>query len=320
MGYKVILGVDEAGYGPNLGPLTMAATIWRVPVAMGEAEVLECFSSTFKPRPWRANCQHLPLGDSKQLYSPSTGLQSLEVGLLALLQLTGCRPRNLAELIERVASLPLDNSLPPWYRGLDNLPTPQSPVEAGELDRLSALANGALAKSQITLLGMRAVIVPARSFNAQLGTLHSKGFLLSQNTLQLVAENLQYDEPAEIYCDRQGGRKNYLPLLADALPEEWFQETAISNARCSYRNSRQPQRNIHFSVRGDTFPPTALASMLAKYLRERFMHAFNQFWQSHLPQLKPTAGYPLDAKRFRAAIESTAARLQLPVSDWWREK
>ena len=25
-----MIGIDEAGYGPNLGPLAVAATVWRV--------------------------------------------------------------------------------------------------------------------------------------------------------------------------------------------------------------------------------------------------------------------------------------------------
>ncbi|MCA9134862.1 MAG: hypothetical protein KDA45_16955, partial [Planctomycetales bacterium] len=75
-----------------------------------------------------------------------------------------------------------------------------------------------------------------------------------------------------------------------------------------------------FSVGGDRFPPTALASMLAKYLRERLMESWNAFWQLHLPGIKPTAGYPLDARRFRREIEPLARELQLPLELWWRCK
>ena len=42
----------------------------------------------------------------------------------------------------------------------------------------------------------------------------------------------------------------------------------------------------------------ALASMLCKYLREVCMRQFNRFWATHVPGIKPTAGYPGDAKRF----------------------
>ncbi|MEZ6080363.1 MAG: hypothetical protein R3C56_33235 [Pirellulaceae bacterium] len=94
----------------------------------------------------------------------------------------------------------------------------------------------------------------------------------------------------------------------------------VSPARSSYQSCGARPLTIHFSVGGDSFPPTALASMLAKYLRERLMHPLNAFWQGQLPQLKPTAGYPVDAQRFRAAIEPVAERLKLSIDQWWRCK
>ncbi len=60
--------------------------------------------------------------------------------------------------------------------------------------------------------------------------------------------------------------------------------------------------------------------LLVQYLRERLMQPLNAFWQGHLPQLKSTAGYPVDAHRFRAAIEPVAKRLDFPVDQWWRCK
>jgi hypothetical protein len=48
------------------------------------------------------------------------------------------------------------------------------------------------------------------------------------------------------------------------------------------------------------------------------MESFNQFWQQHLPNLKPTAGYPVDAVRFRDQIQQEAIRQSLPTQCWWR--
>lgn len=46
--------------------------------------------------------------------------------------------------------------------------------------------------------------------------------------------------------------------------------------------------------------PVALASMIAKYVRELAMHRFNRYWSKRMPELKPTAGYTLDARRWLA--------------------
>ena len=41
--------------------------------------------------------------------------------------------------------------------------------------------------------------------------------------------------------------------------------------------------------------------MLCKYLREAFMHRFNNWWGPQLPGLKPTAGYYTDGMRWLGA-------------------
>ena len=66
--------------------------------------------------------------------------------------------------------------------------------------------------------------------------------------------------------------------------------------------------------------PVALASMLAKYLREVFMRQFNRFWVRQVPDLKPTAGYPGDAARFFARIRPLLTGLGMPEEHVWRRK
>lgn len=56
-----------------------------------------------------------------------------------------------------------------------------------------------------------------------------------------------------------------------------------------------------------------MASMLSKYLRESLMRRFNSFWQAHLPDLQPTAGYYTDGLRFLNDIQSK--RVELGVHD-----
>jgi hypothetical protein len=60
--------------------------------------------------------------------------------------------------------------------------------------------------------------------------------------------------------------------------------------------------------------------MVAKYLRELSMHAFNAYWQSHVPHLKPTAGYPGDAKRFKLDIAVKQRELAISDDILWRER
>ncbi len=333
---RLFIGVDEAGYGPNLGPLLICASAWLTPDNMTESELTRCFSEKFKAQPWREACQHVPLGDSKKLFLAGGGLESLEFGLLALLsQCVSPLPQSLQALLASTTAENRSNQSLPWYEldAMSDVPVPRQTASVAnrnepsvEVQRLASMARESLATSEIELLDLQAVVVTEPFFNEQVAKFGSKGQLLSLTTLDLVARLLAKSPnlPAEVFCDRQGGRKNYLPVLLDALPDFWFTEVLSSNARCSYRRSLLGEAaatcDIHFSVGGDSFPPTALASMLAKYLRERLMEQFNCFWQQHLPGLRSTAGYPVDAKRFRTAIEATAARLALPPELWWRCK
>ena len=50
------------------------------------------------------------------------------------------------------------------------------------------------------------------------------------------------------------------------------------------------------------------------------MDAFNAYWSARVPGLKPTAGYPVDAARFRKAIETLCEERGLDLSAWWRRK
>ncbi len=77
---------------------------------------------------------------------------------------------------------------------------------------------------------------------------------------------------------------------------------------------------ICFRTRAEELLPVALASMVSKYLREVLMVGFNQFWQNHIPDLKPTKGYPVDAKRFLEEIAPVAKQLSIPQSLFWRSR
>jgi ribonuclease HII len=77
---------------------------------------------------------------------------------------------------------------------------------------------------------------------------------------------------------------------------------------------------LRFQVEGESHFPVAVASIISKYMRELAMELFNQFWSRHCPEVKPTRGYPSDAKRFREAIEQSRARLGIPEHSLWRNR
>ena len=58
--------------------------------------------------------------------------------------------------------------------------------------------------------------------------------------------------------------------------------------------------------------PIALASMAAKFTRELHMRRMNAFFAHHVAELKPTAGYVQDGRRWMEQVGPAARTLGIP--------
>ncbi len=118
---------------------------------------------------------------------------------------------------------------------------------------------------------------------------------------------------ARVVVDRQGGRVHYRQDLQQAYPDAAIRIVAETTALSRYRLDRPGSRlTVSFVREAETrHLPVALASMLAKYVRELFMLRLNRFFHGHLPEVRPTAGYVQDARRYLAEIDPVIARLGL---------
>src|SRR5438270_8816114 len=79
-----IVGIDEAGYGPNLGPLVMTSVACRVPERLAGADLWHVLRSAVR-RHTDSEDGRILIADSKLIYSTSRGLGALETGVLATL-------------------------------------------------------------------------------------------------------------------------------------------------------------------------------------------------------------------------------------------
>lgn len=315
-----LIGTDEAGYGPNYGPLAIAASVWHVPHRDEPPDLYQLLASCVQDGP--SGDGRLALADSKRLYRPGGGLRLLESGVLAALGLLDQPVCTFAELArcccrsdaERLGKLP-------WYGTLDvPLPRDTHPVE---LTNWVANWQAACRSSGVTLTALRARLIGAGEFNELVDRYDSKGAVLSHATLDLVTELIGElpDEPVYVVCDKHGGRNRYAALLQPRFGDRLVRASIESRSLSRYQlgDDRRPIQ-IEFQVGGESQLPSALASMLAKLLREFYMESFNRFWRQHLPGLRPTAGYPQDAVRFRAEIAAIVARLRLDERLLWRSR
>src|SRR6516225_11485909 len=85
-----IVGIDEAGYGPNLGPLVMTAVACRVPDDVVNVDLWRLLRQGVRRHGQRDDGRPL-VADSKLVYSPSRGLAQLEKTVLAALDVRPTR-------------------------------------------------------------------------------------------------------------------------------------------------------------------------------------------------------------------------------------
>jgi ribonuclease HII len=323
-----LIGTDEAGYGPNLGPLVVSATLWQVPEGLGGEELYGRLHDVIAPTPGGAGPTRVAMADSKILYQPGKGLRHLERGLLAALELLGLdselgpRPATWREVWDRLdGQSAAAQAAVPWYATYDApVPLSADPAEIAPLGR--TLRKGFL-EAGVRLLAIHSRAVFPEQFNRLVARYDSKGAALSHLTLDLIAEIMAPLEhgPIQITCDKHGGRNRYAKLLAEHFPERLIEIHGEGRQRSVYRFGHDECRvEICFRTKAEACLPVALASMASKYLRELAMRAFNAFWCGRVAGLRPTAGYPGDARRFKADIAAVQAELAIEDGILWRER
>jgi len=358
----VIAGIDEAGYGPMLGPLCVGLTVFKVHDWMpgNPAPCLwELLSGGVCRKP-SDKLGRVAVNDSKKLKGPNDRtsrhpLADLERGVLAFLSCTGrvqsteMHPHQSDDA--HAESCTLDSHLysmigverepHAWYQG-----EPTSlPVGSTWPELLIAanLLRRSMTDSGVKIVDMRCRAIGEAGFNRIVDRTGTKsaatGAGVTRHLRRVWNHHALLDETCEggarVICDAQGGRTKYADYLSRAIPDSHVTVLEESQARSRYvvegrgvrpiseitgdegeiePSTQDEQRRavtIHFMPEADGLHlPVALASMLAKYVRELMMLRFNRYWQSRLPELKPTAGYVQDARRWLSDVGEHATRAE----------
>ena len=295
----ILAGIDEAGLGPYLGPLVTASAALEVPDGWAPERPWRELAAAVAETCGRGESRPV-VADSKLAYA-SGGAAALELTVAAFCGCLGGRP---IPRVSHSGGQPPPAGMYPWHSGrIDPFPlhhdVARTATAARDLAACMAGAGTAAAAIEAALLH------PAEMNRLYDSGLNKNAVLLRETGSHLEALVGRFAVSGlVVVVDKQGGRNDYRPFLSRLFPGAWI-ETLAQGKESSYRVQLDGGTAVVlFRPRADRLSfATALASMVAKYVRERAMLELNEWFSARIPGLRPTAGYPVDARRWLAETE-----------------
>ena len=315
----VLAGIDEAGFGPILGPLVVSSSVFSLPHHLLTADLWQILKRSVSTRR-KHLAGRLLIADSKKAYTKSLGIKHLQRTVLSCLRCLGKEPRTLTELLGLLCPDSVGRlSGYPWYKGAGGQVIA---ADEGDMNIASEVLADDLASNGIELLGLKSECLDVAYYNRMVGAVKNKGRVLFSATAGLIKDafdNFSGDD-LQIMVDKQGGRVRYrrnLQLMFPDMELKILREgAAISSYELVGRGGKERVMRLHFVVGADgKYLPVSLASMVSKYVRELLVFNINRYFVGLHAELRPTAGYWKDGLRFIKDV-----KVNLPDVEFDREK
>ena len=307
----VLVGIDEAGYGPILGPLVVSSSVFSVPHNLLTSDLWQILSKSVSDRRKRL-AGRLLITDSKKAYSRASGIRHLERTVLTILKCLGKEPATLTELLELLCPGCLERlSDYPWYQDIGDY---SFSIDTSDKEIASIVLANDMASNGIELLELKSCCLDVAYYNKMVAAVKNKANVLFSATCSLIKsayDNFAADD-LQIIVDRQGGRVHYRKNLQRMFGDMELKILRESPATSSYElQAGGKAMRVHFVVGADErFLPVSLASMVSKYLRELLIGSINRYFAGFGAELKPTAGYWKDGLRFIEEIKTNLPHVQ----------
>jgi ribonuclease HII len=301
-------GIDEAGYGPMLGPLCVGNAVFEAESSPGSRPCLWAKLKRAVTRAGRDRARRIAIDDSKKLKGARNGvahpLMQLERGVLAMLAAQDDDRTWLESCTDVILLDKLGVTLPgePWFGG-EPIDVPLgNDARALRLD--AKVLRSAMEDTNVQLTRLQVRALSVQYYNNRVEASGSKSWVNFETAATLIDAAWTQSSNMHMVMDRHGGRSCYQRELRTSWPEATIEVRGESEDRSDYLLKRgDASLHLHVRAKADAnHLPVALASMAAKLVRELMMLRLNRFFGELMPDLEPTAGYVQDGRRWLEAV------------------
>jgi len=283
-----IIGIDENGLGPILGPLIISGIKLKVKEPVFFYSKIENLKSIFK------------IDDSKNVFK-RTEKWTYSKG--EIISLSILKTFNFEDLIEKYVNLIISDYEKNFYIKNYKLPIWAKTYKENNL------------RDEINFIGYKAYAIFPSEFNKELSRINK--FQMDIKFFLDLAYELSSNELNLVFCGKVGGYTYYTKefLKLGITKYEILKENKGHSAyKIRYRDKLL---EIHFLLDGDKiYYPIAIASIIGKYLRELFMKVLNERFGFD-DEIPFSSGYKHDIKTIQL-IEKI--KLNYNINDFLRIK
>ena len=296
----ILVGIDEAGYGPLLGPLVASSVVFSLPEDHLKADMWKILDRAVGKQK-RQLSGRLLITDSKKAYTKSAGVSHLRRSVLSALSCVGKNADTAGKLLETLSPECFGRlGEYPWYTEINDQ---MLGGDADDIRLATSVLKSTMESAGMKLLDMSSRCLDVGYYNRMVANVKNKADVLFTSICGLIQnafDRTAKGQTLQVIVDRQGGRIGYRRPLLKMFPEMDLKILRQDPKIGSYELCGDGKvMRIHFTTKADDrFLPVALASMTSKYVREIMMDSINDHFVSQCADLKPTAGYWQDGKRF----------------------